>query len=118
MDHIVLNTRDVERSLAFYCEELGLEAVRDEEWRRKEVFFPSVRLNESTIIDLFETERSGENVNHFCLTIEPTDLAALKASGRFEVVDGPGVRFGARGDGMAIYVRDPDGNLVELRHYA
>jgi catechol 2,3-dioxygenase-like lactoylglutathione lyase family enzyme len=49
--------------------------------------------------------------------IEKTDLEAIKASGRFEIVDGPDVRFGARGDAIALYVRDPDGNTVELRYY-
>ena len=45
------------------------------------------------------------------------DLAALADSGRFEVVAGPGQRFGARGVGTSLYVLDPDGNTVELRHY-
>jgi hypothetical protein len=49
--------------------------------------------------------------------IEPTDLDALAASGRFEVVGGPAQLFGARGEGVGMYVRDPDGNVVELRHY-
>jgi catechol 2,3-dioxygenase-like lactoylglutathione lyase family enzyme len=49
--------------------------------------------------------------------VEPTDLAAVVASGRFDVVEGPVTRWGARGDGASIYVRDPDGNLVELRYY-
>jgi catechol 2,3-dioxygenase-like lactoylglutathione lyase family enzyme len=44
-------------------------------------------------------------------------LAAVRDSGRFTVVDGPDTRFGARGDGMSLYVKDPDGNTVELRHY-
>lgn len=117
LDHIVLNSADVERSLAWYVGELGLEPVRVDEWRRGEVFFPSVRVNGSTIIDLMHMPRVGENVDHFCLVIEPTDLDAVAGSGRFEVVDGPGTRFGARGDGTSLYVRDPDGNVVELRHY-
>jgi catechol 2,3-dioxygenase-like lactoylglutathione lyase family enzyme len=33
------------------------------------------------------------------------------------VVDGPGRRYGARGDGWSVYVLDPDGNTVELRAY-
>ncbi|HVM39463.1 MAG TPA: VOC family protein [Acidimicrobiia bacterium] len=117
MDHIVLNVADVEASLRFYCEELGLEGVRVDEWRRQEVFFPSVRVDEGTIIDLLAVPRTGENVNHFCLVVEPTDFEALKASGRFEVTDGPDRRFGARGDGMSLYIRDPDGTVVELRYY-
>jgi len=61
-DHVVLNVSDVERSLRFYCDELGLEPLRVEEWRQKQVFFPSVRVDATTIIDLLETPRTGENV--------------------------------------------------------
>jgi len=116
-DHVVLNVADVERSLRFYCEELGLEAMRVDEWRRKEVFFPSVRVDATTIIDLLSTPRSGENVNHICLVVEAEDFDAVKASGQYDVVDGPDVRWGAQGDATSLYVRDPDGNVVELRYY-
>lgn len=51
-DHLVLNTADVERSLAFYTGPLGLEPVRVEEWRAGRVPFPSVRVSADTIIDL------------------------------------------------------------------
>ncbi len=117
LDHIVVNVADVERALAFYCDQLGLAPVRVDEWRRHEVPFPSARVNASTIIDLLPLARPGENIDHFCLVVEPTDLAEIAASGRFEVVSGPVRRYGARGDGMSLYVRDPDGNLVELRYY-
>jgi len=118
LDHIVLNVADVERSLRFYLDELGLEPVRVEEWRAGRAPFPSVRVDRGTIIDLLAAERSGVNADHFCLVIEATDLDALKASGRFEVVDGPDKRFGARGNGISLYIRDPDANTVELRYYA
>jgi catechol 2,3-dioxygenase-like lactoylglutathione lyase family enzyme len=117
LDHVVLNVADVERSLRFYVDELGLAPMRVEEWRAGTVLFPSVRVNDGTIIDLLQVARDGENVNHICLVIEPTDLGVLGASGRFDVVDGPAIRFGARGDGTSLYIRDPDGNTVELRHY-
>ena len=52
LDHIVLNVADVERSLAFYEGVLGLPAERVEAWRRGELRFPSVRVNEATIVDL------------------------------------------------------------------
>jgi hypothetical protein len=77
-----------------------------------------LRLDETTIIDLLQTERTGQNVDHVCLVIEPTDLDAIAASGRFDVVSGPDRRWGARGDGCSLYVLDPDGNVVELRHYS
>lgn len=116
-DHVVLNVADVERSLAFYCGELGLEGVRVEEWRRQEVFFPSARVDAGTLIDFVPLPRTGENADHLCLVVDPTDFDALVASGRFDVVEGPVVRFGARGDGTSLYIRDPDANLVELRYY-
>ena len=117
LDHIVLNVADVERALAFYCDELGLEGLRVDEWRRGEVLFPSARVDATTLIDFLGIERTGENAKHFALVVEGTDLAAVASSGRFVVVDGPDQRFGARGNGTALYVRDPDGNTVELRSY-
>lgn len=117
LDHVVLNVADVERALAFYCDELGLAPERVDEWRRGDVLFPSVRVDAETILDLLAAPRSGENCDHLCLVVEPVDLEAVRASGRFEVVDGPAIRFGARGNGTSLYVKDPDGNTVELRHY-
>ncbi|MGB9344840.1 MAG: VOC family protein [Ilumatobacteraceae bacterium] len=117
LDHIVLVSADVERTLAWYCDLLGLEPERVEEWRRGEVPFPSVRVSPTTIIDLIAGEPVDGRLDHFCLVVEPTDLDAVAASGEFTVVDGPARRFGARGDGTSLYVRDPDGTLVELRHY-
>jgi catechol 2,3-dioxygenase-like lactoylglutathione lyase family enzyme len=118
LDHIVLNVADVERSLAWYRDELGLEELRVDEWRRGEVPFPSLRVDDTTIIDLFGTDRTGQNVDHVCLVVEPTDLDAVKRSGRFDVRSGPASRWGALGNGNSLYVHDPDGNVVELRHYA
>jgi catechol 2,3-dioxygenase-like lactoylglutathione lyase family enzyme len=117
LDHIVLVCADVERSLQWYIGLLGLAPVRVDEWRRGEVFFPSVRISAGTIVDLIPGTQPAGRLDHFCVVIEPVDLAALAASGTFDVVDGPDRRFGARGDGTSLYVRDPDGNVVELRHY-
>ncbi|MFD7238858.1 VOC family protein [Streptomyces syringium] len=116
-DHLVLNVSDIERSLAFYLGPLGLEPVRVEEWRAGKVSFPSVRVAEGTIIDLFERPRGESNVDHICLVVEPLDWQEVVDSGVFTVVDGPGSRYGARGDGESLYVLDPDGNTVELRWY-
>lgn len=117
IDHLVLNVADVERSVAWYVERLGFEPLRLEEWRRGEVLFASVRLTDTFIIDLFANERSGDNVDHVCLVVDPLDLDALAASDEFDVVSGPAEVFGAQGMGRSVYVRDPDGNVVELRNY-
>ena len=117
IDHVVLNVADVERSVAWYVAKLGLEPLRLDEWRRGEVLFASVRLSDTFIIDLFANDRSGVNVDHLCVVIDQTDLDALAAGGEFDVVSGPSEVFGAQGMGRSVYVRDPDGNTVELRNY-
>ncbi|MBC9716053.1 VOC family protein [Streptomyces sp. TRM66268-LWL] len=116
LDHIVLNVTDVERSLAFYAGTLGLEPVRVEEWRAGKVPFPSVRIDPSTIIDLFDRPRGESNIDHICLAVEPVDWQEIIDSGVFKVLD-QGPRFGARGSGESLYIQDPDGNTVELRWY-
>lgn len=117
-DHVVLVVEDVERSVAWYARELGLPVERLEEWRAGEVLFPSLRLSADNLIDVIAGERTGENVNHVAIVVEDVDLDALARSDRFDVAAGPADLFGARGTGRGLYVRDPDGNLVELRTYA
>jgi catechol 2,3-dioxygenase-like lactoylglutathione lyase family enzyme len=117
-DHLVLVCADVDRSLAWYLDLLGLAPVRVEEWRRGEVPFPSVRVNEETIIDLVPGRSDeGRNVDHLCLVVDEASVDHAVASGQFEVVDGPDQRFGARGMATSVYVKDPDGFVVELRAY-
>ncbi|WP_424891373.1 VOC family protein [Streptomyces sp. XH2] len=119
-DHLVLNVADVERSLAFYTGPLGLDPVRVDEWRAGRAPFPSVRISPTAIIDLVERDRgdaAASNVDHICLAVEPLDWQTVIDSGVFTVVDGPGRRFGARGNAESLYVLDPDGNTVELRWY-
>lgn len=117
LDHIVLRCADVETTLAWYLDVLGLSPVRVQEWRRGEVPFPSVRVDPGTIIDLVAGPTTDGRLDHLCLVIDAIDLAELAASGKFDVVEGPAARYGARGNGTSIYVRDPDGTVVELRHY-
>src|SRR5437879_3619722 len=91
LDHIVLNVRDIHRSLKFYSQVLGLTGERVEEFHAGKVGFPSVRINDRTIIDLFPIDlfpieeithkRTGEktdgNLNHFCLVVEPGDFTGV-----------------------------------------
>ena len=119
-DHLVLKVADVERSLAFYSGPLGLEPVNVEQWRAGQVPFPSARVSPTTIIDLVARSRgeSGEpNMDHFCLVVDPLDWQAVIDSGTLTVLEGPVSRSGARGTAQSVYVRDPDGNTIELRWY-
>ena len=119
-DHLVLKVADVERSLAWYTGRLGLAGERVDEWRRGEILFPSVRVDATTLIDLLAGAPTGTNVDHVCLVLDAdADLDALAASGDFDVVGaGPADGlYGAQGVARSLYVRDPDGTVVELRSY-
>jgi 8-oxo-dGTP pyrophosphatase MutT (NUDIX family)/catechol 2,3-dioxygenase-like lactoylglutathione lyase family enzyme len=123
LDHIVVVSDDVEDSLSFWCGTLGLPGVRVDEWRLGSVPFPSVRVDGATIIDLLprriEAPRRdlASALDHICLVVEPTDLAAVAASGVLDVIEGPAPRFGARGMGTSLYIQGPDGLVIELRYY-
>ena len=127
MDHIVIRVKDVERAIEFYTEVLGLAPHRVEEFRAGKVPFPCARVNGHTIIDLFPTpdqEPVGDgprNLDHYCLAVEPTDLVQLgehlRGRGVTVVSDAPAQRSGAKGMGNSIYIKDWEGNTIELRHY-
>ncbi|GIT01392.1 MAG: VOC family protein [Chloroflexota bacterium] len=126
MDHIVLRNKDVEESLRFYTEVLGLQAERVDRWRAGEIRFPSARINADTIIDFFGSDQEPigkegiKNQDHFCMVIEPTDMEELKnkfVEMGVAIQAGPGKRWGSHGDGISLYIYDPDDNVVELRHY-
>ncbi len=126
-DHIVLNVNDVERALRFYMDVIGLPGERIEAFRAGEVPFPSVRVNADTLIDLMPpalwggpSEERGDNVDHFCLAFDKSDWPALEARLERAGVDfelGPATLWGAHGNGTSVYIRDSEGNRVELRYY-
>lgn len=129
MDHIVLNAENVDTMVDFYANLLGMQAERIEEYQKGKVPFPSVRLNEDTIIDLFpqklwQTDSGKQkgfgNLNHFCIAVDEQTWQALSErlqSKNIPIEDGPAPRWGARGTGTSIYFRDPEDNLIEARYY-
>ena len=130
LDHIVLNVGNIDRSLKFYTEALGLRGERVDEFRAGKVGFPSVRINGETIIDLFPREnpvassapefKTDSNLNHFCLVVGADDFAGIVEYLREHGVDvhhGPVSRWGARGQATSVYFLDPDGNEIEIRCY-
>lgn len=129
LDHIVLNVGDIDRSLKFYTEVLGLKGERVDEFRAGKVAFPSVRINQETIIDLFprkdgaaklNSDKVENNLNHFCLVVGAEDFSGIVqylAENQVVVRQGPVSRWGAQGRATSVYFLDPDGNEVEIRCY-
>ena len=118
LDHVVWIVADMERSVAWYRDVLGLAVERYDEWLAGTAPFVSVRIDATTLIDLQVGERTGTNADHVALVVGPdADLAAIAGSDRLESLGPPRRLWGAQGWGQGIYLRDPDGNTVELRQY-
>ena len=124
IDHIVLRVADLDRSVAFYIGALGCALEKGQ----KPIGLTQLRAGRS-LIDLVPLDgklgriggagpgAEGRNVDHFALAIEPYDETALRAHLERLGVEAPesGMRYGAEGEGPSIYIRDPDGNVVELK---
>jgi catechol 2,3-dioxygenase-like lactoylglutathione lyase family enzyme len=118
LDHVVLRCRDVARALVFYTGILGLS----EERRIEAIGLVQLRAGRS-MLDLVPADPPPPapgtgNVDHLCLAIAGTDMAELArhlAAHDVEVLGEPTPRYGARGMGLSLYVRDPEGNVVELK---
>lgn len=134
LDHVVLWVDDPLVSADFYEKAVGMEPLRITDFAAGAVPFPSVRLNDETILDLMPltmAERmtmvpgaarsAGHPVNHVCLALPGDGFEALRA--RLEERSVPVSEisydsFGARGMARrSFYFRDPDGNVFEARHY-
>jgi catechol 2,3-dioxygenase-like lactoylglutathione lyase family enzyme len=125
LDHVVLRVRDLDRSLSFYAGVLGLPIECLDEYRAGTRPFVSARLG-GQLIDLvpdagYDPEaalRSGGFL-HLCMrvagSLERDVLPRVRAGGVDVIEDAPMVRLGATGYGASIYVRDPDGYVVELK---
>jgi catechol 2,3-dioxygenase-like lactoylglutathione lyase family enzyme len=113
LDHVVLRVRDQAASERFYTEALG--CTRDHVNER--IRLVQLRFG-AALIDLLPGERGTHGMDHFCLSIACDDLAALGETlrARGVVVDGGVVeRRGAFGTGPSLYLRDPDGYVIELK---
>jgi catechol 2,3-dioxygenase-like lactoylglutathione lyase family enzyme len=125
LDHFVLRVRDLDQSIGFYRDMLGLPIECLEEYRAGTRPFVSARVG-GQLIDLvpdatYDPEagmRSG-GFMHLCVRVagglEREVLPRVRAAGVEVVEDAPMIRLGATGYGPSIYVRDPDGYIVELK---
>jgi lactoylglutathione lyase len=123
-DHTNWRVKDLERSLRFYRDILGLEPFGLEEYDRGERPIVSLRVTPTFILHLrpdpnFEPGPTG-GYDHLALVVEGTDPEALArrlAEAGVEIERRLEDVVGARGEGEALYVRDPDGYLIELKLY-
>lgn len=124
LDHIVLRVRDLPAMLRFYCDILGCRVEREQ----TEIGLTQIRAGRS-LIDLVPVDgklgrmggaapgREGRNLDHFCLSVDRYQEGEIRAylADRGVEVGEAGSRYGAAGEGPSLYVKDPEGNVVELK---
>jgi len=126
LDHLVLRVRDLDASLRFYRDVLGLGIEFLDEYRAGTRPFVSARLSSTSLLDLVPDPAydpsAGANAGgflHFCVDVVDCDFERvipwLRSKGIDVLEDQPVPRMGARGMGLSIYLRDPDGYVVELK---
>jgi len=120
LDHLVLTVRNIDASLAFYTDILGMQKVEFGD-NRIAVQFGAQKINFHQLGHEFEpkAEQVKAGSADLCfITDTPIDsvYSELNTHG-IKVLEGPVERTGAKRKIISIYIRDPDGNLIELSNY-
>ncbi|EON90198.1 VOC family protein [Plesiomonas shigelloides] len=118
LDHLVLTVQDIERTVDFYQDILGMRAETFGKEQRTALHFGEQKINlhpaARPIQPCAATPMPG-SADLCLLTKTPLDEAMrwVKANG-VQIEEGPVQRTGATGPLLSFYIRDPDGNLIEI----
>ena len=120
LDHLVLTVRDISRTCAFYRQVLGMQEISFGE-NRKALRFGNQKINLHEYGYEFDpkAEYPTPGSADLCF-ITPTPLEEVIKHIQLcgvDILEGPCRRIGTRGTILSIYIRDPDGNLIELSNY-
>lgn len=127
LDHLVLNVRDIEASAAWYQRVLGMrrvDAKAADGNTRTSMMFGRNKINLRPIAtsqELWFTGLepcAGSDDLCFLTQLRPDDVASHFRDCGVEIIVGPTTRSGALGEIRSVYVRDPDGNLIEVSSYS
>lgn len=121
LDHLVLTVRDIDATIAFYETTLGMRTQTFGDGR-KALAFGDQKINLHQAGREFEPKAAAPTPGSadLCfLTAEPLAevVSHLQARG-VPVVEGPIARTGSTGPIRSVYIRDPDGNLIEIANRA
>jgi catechol 2,3-dioxygenase-like lactoylglutathione lyase family enzyme len=120
LDHLVLTVQDIDATIAFYENVLGMEAVSFGANRRALAFGrQKINLHPASAPLKPHAAMPAPGSADLCL-ITGTPLAEVIAHlqrAGVAIEEGPVVRTGATGPIRSVYLRDPDGNLIELSNY-
>jgi len=119
-DHIVLTVRSIARTCDFYERALGAQVITFGEGRTA-LLLGEHKINLHEAGNEFEPKAAAPTPGSgdICL-ITGVPLADVREHFRAQgiaIEEGPVARTGARGPIMSLYIRDPDGNLIEIASY-
>lgn len=120
IDHLVLTVRDIKATCKFYGDILGMEVITFNHGRLA-LKFGNQKLNLREISNSFSPKalKPIPGAIDICfITSDPITIIIehFKAN-QVKIVEGPVKRTGAIGSIVSVYVRDPDGNLIEISNY-
>lgn len=118
IDHIVLTVRNVDKTIEFYTKILGFQLYTYGEDERKALIFGDYKLNIHSTEQIYEPKAKVPTPGSLdlCL-IAKTPLKKIIAylnEKQIPIESGPRRRIGATKLILSIYIRDPDGNLIEI----
>jgi catechol 2,3-dioxygenase-like lactoylglutathione lyase family enzyme len=120
IDHLVLTVADIERTCRFYSEVLGMQIVSFGEGR-KALLFGTQKINLHQAGQELEPKAAlptpGSADLCFVSQMPLADVIKHLQSCEAAITEGPVERTGAIGPIESVYLRDPDGNLVEIANY-
>lgn len=120
LDHLVLTVASIEKSCAFYKKVLGMQVVRFREGRTALQFGKQkINLHEAGSEFTPKAANPTPGSGDLCFITEtgiPLVIEHLEELG-IPIEEGPVKRTGAQGAIESLYIRDPDGNLLELSNY-
>ncbi len=121
IDHVVLNCRDVEATVAWYKRVLGMESEVFGEYRHTALKFGRQKFNvrPSGAANWWSVKNDAPGALDLCfITKQPPEevVAHLNACG-VKIETGPQQQIGALGAMTSVYFHDPDGNLIEVASY-
>lgn len=121
IDHVVVTCADLEISAAWYQRVLGMEREEFGADRRTALRFGGQKLNlhpaEAPFAPHARRPTPGSADLCFVTAVRPDDVIAHLHGLGVAIEAGPAPRTGALGAMVAVYCRDPDGNLVEIASY-
>ena len=125
IDHIVMYVADMSKTIDFYCSVLGttmVEFVPPTDGRaRKSLHFGKQKINlhdaASPYVPHAKAPQAGSVDLCFISSQSLDDWQVHLANHDVYVVEGPVRKTGANGALVSLYIRDPDGNLIDISNY-